>query len=182
MAGVLWWASRQTWPSASFMNAAKASWNDGNRQLGGCVRKRRGMPKMGVATTAYISVCVRCTVRAARRGDRRCVAACCANAYLAPCRVAGVGRESIDSTASVQLMQGADRQHAETAVLAVPDLVAWPPGADSLGSWLRCALGTSHRAAQGPVGPAVRLWSPTNVTDAAAFWSAQHGHLRCSRS
>ena len=28
----------------------------------------------------------------------------------------------------------------------------WPPGADSPGSWLRYALGTIRRAAQGPVG------------------------------
>eukprot|EP00964_Phaeocystis_antarctica_P067009 scaffold40554_cov55-Phaeocystis_antarctica.AAC.2 len=36
------------------------------------------------------------------------------------------------------------RQHAKRAVLAVPPLLRRVPRPDSLGSWLRCAHGTSH--------------------------------------
>ena len=42
-------------------------------------------------------------------------------------------------------------QHVKRAVLAAPQL-AWPPGADSPGSWLRGALGTRAPAAHGPTG------------------------------
>ena len=42
-------------------------------------------------------------------------------------------------------------QHVKSAVLAAPQL-AWPPGADSPGSWLRGALGTRAPAAHGPTG------------------------------
>jgi hypothetical protein len=35
-------------------------------------------------------------------------------------------------------------------VVPQPTTVLWPPGAGSPGCWPRCALGTSHYAAQGP--------------------------------
>ena len=56
--------------------------------------------------------------------------------------------ECVKSKYAAERKQLSERRHVERAVLGAPQLVTWPPGADSPGPWLHHAHGTSRSAAQ----------------------------------
>ena len=62
-------------------------------------------------------------------------------------------------------------QHNESGRLAVPSSLAWPPRADSPGSWLCDALRAGHCAAQGPLGGCGAAVRPGRSRDSTPFYA-----------